>query len=125
MEINEKHLTLIGFILTWIAGVFGGGAIYGRMATKVDKHEAALFTSEGDLRVITYAAHDLMTASCNKTRDIRIAHVIASHEELKADIAKLSETVTFEMKAMSEALHQLALAQAQNHRGRPDDERCK
>jgi len=52
-------------------------------------------------------------------RDLRITHVIASHEELKDDIAKLSETLSHEMKAMSEALHHLALNQVQG-RGRED-----
>ena len=118
MHIDQQILTIAGFILTWLAWIFSLGTVYGRLSAKVEKHEAALFTKDGgELRVITYAAHDLMTSSCNEKRDIRISHVIASHEELKEDIAKLSETVTSELKAMSEALHRMALAQAQGRRG--------
>jgi hypothetical protein len=119
MQIDEKHLTIAGFILTWLTGVFCGGIVYGRISAKVDKHDRALFTPDGDLRVVTNPAHDIMVEKCNKMRDLRITHVIASHEELKDDIAKLSETLSHEMKAMSEALHHLALNQVQG-RGRED-----
>ncbi|KGO33221.1 hypothetical protein JT06_15920 [Desulfobulbus sp. Tol-SR] len=112
MQIEEKHLTIAGFILTWLVGVFSGGIIYGRISAKVDKHDQVLFSPEGELRVLTYAAHDHMSESCNERRDIRISHVIAANEELKEDIQKLSDTVTREMKALSEALHQIALTQA-------------
>jgi len=66
MQIDEKHLTIAGFILTWLTGVFCGGIIYGRISAKVDKHDRALFTPDGDLRVVTYPAHDIMVEKCNK-----------------------------------------------------------
>src|SRR5574340_344148 len=113
MHIDPEIATIAGFILTWLVGIFSLGAVYGRISSKVEKCDAAIFTAEGEMRVITYAAHDLMTTHCNEKRDIRIAHVISSTQELKEDIAELSETVTREMKALSEALHQMALHQAQ------------
>ena len=112
VQIDEKHLTIAGFILSWLVGVFSSGIIYGRISAKVDKHDQVLFSPEGELRVMTIAAHDHMSESCNERRDIRISHVIAANEELKEDIQKLSDTVTREMKALSEALHQIALTQA-------------
>jgi len=102
----------IGQIITWVIMVFGGGIIYGKFSTKVDKIENSIFTPEGELRVVTYSAHDLMSANCNDKRDIRISHVIDSNKELKEDIARLSATVTAELKTMSEALHQMALCEA-------------
>lgn len=112
MELDERHLTTVGFVLTWLAGIFSLGAVYGRISAKVDKHEAAIFNDAGEMRIITYAAHDLMSTNCNEKRDIRIMHVIESNEELKEDIAKLSDTVQREMKLLSEALHSMAITQA-------------
>jgi hypothetical protein len=114
IQIDERHLTIAGFLITWLVGVFSGGIIYGRLSAKVDKHDQVLFTPEGELRVLTYAAHDHMSESCNERRDIRISHVIAANEDLKEDIAKLSDTVQREMKLLSDALHKMALTQAED-----------
>ena len=119
MHLDGDAAVWIGQIINFVIMIFVGGIVYAKLSTKVEKHEAALFTPENELRVITYTAHDLMSTNCNEKRDIRISHVIASHEDLKEDIANLSETVTRELKAMSESLHHLALNQAQG-RGRED-----
>lgn len=123
MQIDEKDMTIIGFILTWIAGVFGGGVAYGRLSSKVAKIDQAIFDeSSGDIRIITYPAHDIMVRQCHEKLDLRISNIMATNNDLKADIKELGDTVKSEMKGMADALQKIAIHQAAHTHHRKSDE---
>jgi hypothetical protein len=71
MQIDEKDITIAGFVLTWLAGIFGFGRVYENLSGKVEKHEVAIkelqdnfTTGDGEPRFVSYTAHDKMQASC-------------------------------------------------------------
>jgi hypothetical protein len=71
LNIDSNDATIGGFILTWLAGVFGIGKTYGALKTDVDKNKkdiAALqkefITNDGEPRLMSYAAHDKIQAAC-------------------------------------------------------------
>lgn len=123
MEIDGKDMTIIGFVITWLCGVFGGGVAYGRLTSKINKIDQAVFDeSTGDIRIISYPAHDIMVKQCHEKLDLRIASLVAANSEMKDDIRELGATVKSEMKGMSEALQKIALHQAAHSHHRKTDE---
>jgi hypothetical protein len=71
MQIDEKDITIAGFVLTWLAGIFGFGRAYEALSGKVAKHETAIkelqenfVTVDGEPRFVSYMAHDKMQAAC-------------------------------------------------------------
>lgn len=122
MEIDGKDMTIIGFIITWLVGVFGGGVAYGRLTSKINKIDQAVFDeSTGDIRIISYPAHDIMVKQCHEKLDLRINSIVSNNNELKQDIKQLGETVKSEMKAMSDALQTISIHQAAHTHHRKTD----
>lgn len=130
MQLDEKEMTIAGFIITWLLGIFGAGRAYGKLAERVDMHDAEIkeiksyFVSpDGEPRLITYPAHDIMVSQCHAQIDLKIAHITESNDELKEDFGKLSDTVRQEMKSMAAALQKIAIHQAgHTHHRKTDDQ---
>ena len=70
MEIWEVWLS---FAITWAAGIFAFGKIYGQLVSKINNHdkrivniEMAFTGSDGEPRILTVPAHDKLQANCQR-----------------------------------------------------------
>jgi len=70
MEIWEVWLS---FAITWAAGIFAFGKIYGQLVSKINNHdkrisgiEMAFTGSDGEPRILTVPAHDKLQTQCQR-----------------------------------------------------------
>jgi hypothetical protein len=69
----ENWEVWLSFAITWAAGVFGFGKIYGQLVSKINNHdkriggiEMAFTGTDGEPRILTVPAHDKLQANCQK-----------------------------------------------------------
>jgi hypothetical protein len=102
MDVGKDDITIIGFIFTWLAGIFGYGKIYGGLVNKITSHEKRLdtiqktfFTSDGEPRLMSYAAHDQISNACQKFMydklDNNVKRLDLHDEKLDKVIAGINE----------------------------------
>ena len=98
--IGEKDMTIIGFIITWVAGIFGIGRAYGALATKVEKHDVDISkikkefrTIDGDQRLMSFAAHDKLQATCQNNINQRIDTMNGRLDKHDEKLDKILEAV--------------------------------
>jgi hypothetical protein len=63
----------ISFGITWVAGIFAFGKIYGQLVSKINNHdgrivdiEMAFTGADGEPRILTVPAHDKLQANCQR-----------------------------------------------------------
>lgn len=95
---DKDNLTIGGMILTWLVGIFGIGKLWGMISsdlkqTKKDVQEVKtdiitikreFITSDGDQRLMSFAAHDKIQAVCQKRMDERYVNMqkrLDKHED--------------------------------------------
>lgn len=82
MNINREEVTIIGFVFTWLAGVFGAGKMYATFEARMKKNtddietiKQEFKTTDGEVRLLSYAAHDKIQQACQKIQDQRYGHM--------------------------------------------------
>lgn len=105
--IDKDNVTVGGFVITWIAGVFSAGKLYGIVSsdikqTKKDLQEAKseivtikreFITSDGDQRLMSFAAHDKIQATCQKRMDDRYVDVQRQLDQHDHKLDKILDAV--------------------------------
>jgi ubiquitin C-terminal hydrolase len=85
---------LLSFALTWAAGIFAFGKIYGQLVSKMTNHEGRIsvvenaFTgADGEPRILTKIAHDKSQIDCQRylQRQIDDAHERIDKHDQKLD----------------------------------------
>jgi hypothetical protein len=63
----------LSFVITWGAGIFAFGKIYGQLVSKISNHdkrivsiEMAFTGADGEPRILTVPAHDKLQANCQR-----------------------------------------------------------
>lgn len=90
---DNSDVSWIGYVVAWLLTVFGGGIAYGKLTIKVNKHEKLLYNSEGEPRIITFPAHDIMVANCHNVLDIKLNTLDSNMSDMKSDIKELLKAV--------------------------------
>ena len=69
----ENWEVWLGFAVTWAAGIFAFGKIYGQLVSKINNHEQRIggiemaFTgSDGEPRILTVPAHEKLQYNCQR-----------------------------------------------------------
>ena len=82
MDINRDEVTLLSFLITWAVGIFGAGKLYGNILSKTQKNTDDIVgikkefkTTDGEVRLLSYAAHDKIQQACQKIQDERYDHM--------------------------------------------------
>jgi hypothetical protein len=107
VDVSKEEVTIVGFVLSQIGIVFGVGKAYGRLSSKVLRHDdelktlrEAFVTGDGEPRIVTYQAHDKMQAACHNVQeerqltinrrldghDIKLDAILNAVSDLKAQI---------------------------------------
>jgi len=91
MKLDNEEMNVVGFIVTWVVGLFGFGRAYGSLATKTEKNtqdiaeiQKEFRTVDGDQRLMSFAAHDKIQATCQARMDERhnmLASRLAIHDQ--------------------------------------------
>jgi hypothetical protein len=86
--IEKDEITLLTFVVTWVAWLFGFGKVYGTLTSKIDKHDRDIIiikkeftTGDGDQRFMSFSAHDKIQAVCQ-------SHMNERHESLSGRLDK-------------------------------------
>ena len=84
MDINRDEVTVISVILTWLIGFFTAGKLYATFDSRAKKNEEDIErikrefrTTDGEVRLLSYAAHDKIQQACQKIQDERYSHMEA------------------------------------------------
>ncbi len=109
MDVNTRDATtFVGFALTWLGMIFGVGKAYGKLATRVEKNEEDIqelksthifdvkeiekmfVTRDGEPRLMSYKAHDQISANCKKLQEERYRLLEASLERIEEKLDNLA-----------------------------------
>lgn len=102
MQVEDKSiLTGIGFVVTWLGAFFAVGRIYGKLTKDVERHDVDikliqrhLVNPDGEPLLMSYKAHDVSQAKCQKLMDERYTRMGARLDSHDGKLDKILEAVS-------------------------------